>query len=512
MSDERPFLKKNFAGLVDEALEGLRTGRGGRVVLDDATEGSVLRTLVEVFARELAVCYEQLESVYEAGYLDTAQGSALDRVVELLGVKRHQAGWLEGDVLFARATPAPFDIDIPAGTLVAGKRVQGFETLVPATLTLGEREVRVPVRSLVPEGDPVDPDKLSILNRPIPGVETVNNPGMLLPRRDPESDDDLRERARSAIRGGQTATASALERAVLELGIVEVRVSEDPARPGRVEVVLADLDLIDSEVSEVRRRLEEVRPVGVRVDVFQATPVWIRLRATAQLDADLGPQAEAQMRAELNTQINQLFDLFEVNETVRWNKIRNLIAAHPRVAEVELPGDGDAFDWPLRPVDRDSGQPLPDDDDGPQRLLGSVEAPIGVFIGAGERARLHAIELDLQPPQLLVWIDVEASYSGDGDVKSAIETGIRTKIGDIFGPEPLRATVTASWDELASRLRGIEGLNPDSARFVILHGRDGRVVTLADDPAASEEETFAIRELIEVRDIRLTEELAGGDG
>src|SRR5690606_277531 len=115
MSAERPFLKKNFAGIVDDTLASLRSGVGGRVILDDATEGSVLRTLVEAFSRELAVCYEQLEAVYLAGYLDTASGAALERVVELLGVARHQAGWLEGDVVFARQTPAPFDIDIPAG-------------------------------------------------------------------------------------------------------------------------------------------------------------------------------------------------------------------------------------------------------------------------------------------------------------------------------------------------------------------------------------------------------------
>jgi uncharacterized phage protein gp47/JayE len=247
MSDERPFLKKTFAGIVDDALSNLRSGHGGRVVLDDATEGSVLRTLVEAFARELAVCYEQLEAVYEAGYLDTAEGPALERVVELLGVERHQAGWLEGDVVFGRATPAPFDIDIPAGTLVAGKGVQAFETLAQATLALGQTEVRVPVRSLVPEGKAVDPGKLSVLNRPILGIERVTNPGVLLPRREPETDQDLRGRARHAVRGGRTATIAALEQAVRAIGIVDVQVVEDPAQPGRVDVVLADLDINQTE-------------------------------------------------------------------------------------------------------------------------------------------------------------------------------------------------------------------------------------------------------------------------
>jgi uncharacterized phage protein gp47/JayE len=510
MSDERPFLKKTFAGIVDDALTTLRSGHGGRVVLDDATEGSVLRTLVEAFARELAVCYEQLEAVYEAGYLDTAEGPALERVVELLGVERHQAGWLEGDVVFGRATPAPFDIDIPAGTLVAGKGVQAFETLAQATLALGQTEVRVPVRSLVPEGKAVDPGKLSVLNRPIPGIERVTNPGALLPRRDPETDQDLRGRARSAVRGGRTATIAALEQAVRAIGIVDVQVVEDPALPGRVDVVLADLDINQTEEAEARRRVEEVRPAGVWVSVYRATPIWIRVRATLVLDAELSVQAASVLRAELRTELAAYFDSLGINETVRWNKIRNLLAAHPRAAEIALPRTaGGQPDWPLVPVDPATGEPLVEDEDAIQRLLGSVESPVGVFIGADERARLHAVELELQPPALLVWIDVEAVYTGLEADKPVAEAAIRALFADIFPPEPLSAPVPVVWDTLASRLEteldgsGVAGVDRASLRFVILHDRDGRVVTLAEDPAASESDILAVREVVDVRDIRL---------
>jgi uncharacterized phage protein gp47/JayE len=511
MSDERPFLKKSFAGIVEDALANLRSERGGRVVIDDATEGSVLRTLVEAFARELAVCYEQLEDVYEAGYLDTAQGKALERVVELLGVERHQAGWLEGDVVFGRATPAPFDIDIPAGTLVAGKRVQAFETLAQATLALGQTEVRVPVRSLVPEGKAVEPGKLSVLNRPIPGIERVTNPGVLLPRRDPERDEDLRERARSAVRGGRTATIAALEQAVRAIGIVDVQVVEDPAQPGRVDVVLADLEINETEEAEARRRVEEVRPAGVWVSVYRATPIWIRVRATLVLDAELSVQAASVLRAELRTGLVAYFDSLGVNETVRWNKIRNLLAAHPRVAEVALPRTSDgAPDWPLVPVDPGTGAPLVEEEDAIQRLLGSAESPVGVFIGADERARLHVVELALQPPALPVWLDVEAVYAGDEDGKRAAEAVIRQVFASVFPPEPLSAPVTVSWDVLASRVAAelerlsVIGVDRSSLRFVILHDRDGRVVTLAEDPTASESDLLAVREVVEVREIRLS--------
>jgi uncharacterized phage protein gp47/JayE len=80
-----------------------------------------VRTLTEAFARELAVCYQQLRKVYQHGFLDTAEGVALDNVVALLGMNRQRAGHLEGLVTFRRPQPAAADIPVPSGTLVSGR-------------------------------------------------------------------------------------------------------------------------------------------------------------------------------------------------------------------------------------------------------------------------------------------------------------------------------------------------------------------------------------------------------
>ncbi|MCA9685536.1 MAG: baseplate J/gp47 family protein [Myxococcales bacterium] len=507
MSDEiRPFLKKNFAGIVEDTLASLRSGVGGRVVLDDGTEGSVLRTLVEAFGRELAVCYEQLEAVYMAGYLDTATGPALDRVVELLGISRHQAGWLEGDVVFSRQTPAPYDVDIPGGTLVAGKGVQGFETVVPAVLREGETSVRVPVRSLVAKGDQVEPGKLSLLNRPIPAIEAVTNPAALLPRREPETDDDLRQRARSAIRGGRTATTSAIERAVRALGIVEVVVVEDVDDAGLVKVVIGDVDLTDAELEQARLAIEEVRPVGVRIAAFRAQPVWIVARAVLELDEDLDAQSEAALRSELEGQVAAFFDALGTNETVRWNKLRNLLAAHPAIAEVRAPGQLPGQE-PLSAVDREFGSPEPLDLEGNPRLLGTPAAPIGVFINNEERARLHAVELDLQAPELPVWIDVELDVMDGTPTEKIVETAaaLRAVLEPLLPDNALVNPLTLKWDQLsawvAEKLPPSAPVSLPSMSFSILFSRDGRVATLAGQAPGSEEVSFAIRERLTLRNV-----------
>ena len=147
---ESPYHKKPYTALVKDMLAALKDGEGGHTALTDSTEGSVVRTLVEVFARELAVAYEQLDRVFRFGFLDTAEGSALDNVVALVGIERRQAGHLEGEVTFERSQPATADIAVPAGTLVAGRDVPVFETLEAATLRQGDLRVRVPVRSVEP--------------------------------------------------------------------------------------------------------------------------------------------------------------------------------------------------------------------------------------------------------------------------------------------------------------------------------------------------------------------------
>ncbi len=54
-------------------------------VITDVNVGSVARTLLEAVAKEIASVYAQLNIAYDSGFVETATGSALDRVVALLG-------------------------------------------------------------------------------------------------------------------------------------------------------------------------------------------------------------------------------------------------------------------------------------------------------------------------------------------------------------------------------------------------------------------------------------------
>ena len=59
--------------------------------INDVAVGSVARTIVEAIGRELSVAYAQLNLAYDSGFLETATGNSLDRVVALLGYRRYVA-------------------------------------------------------------------------------------------------------------------------------------------------------------------------------------------------------------------------------------------------------------------------------------------------------------------------------------------------------------------------------------------------------------------------------------
>jgi len=75
--------------------------------LSDINVGSVLRTLVESVSREIEFVYEEMENVYDSGFIDTAKGDALDLVVSILGIKRKEPTRASGPVIFLRDTPPP---------------------------------------------------------------------------------------------------------------------------------------------------------------------------------------------------------------------------------------------------------------------------------------------------------------------------------------------------------------------------------------------------------------------
>lgn len=72
--------------------------------ISDVHPGSVVRTIVEAFSREIENFYLQMGQAYLSGFLDTATGEALDLVVSIIGVERKPPQPSSGYVIFGRNT------------------------------------------------------------------------------------------------------------------------------------------------------------------------------------------------------------------------------------------------------------------------------------------------------------------------------------------------------------------------------------------------------------------------
>ncbi|WP_380168392.1 baseplate J/gp47 family protein [Jannaschia sp. R86511] len=251
-----------------------RAPGGPPPVLTDRTPGSVTRTLAESFARELAVLSLQLDAVYDGAFVDTATGRDLDGLAALVGVDRRGATQAAGQVVVSRTTPAPADITVLAGTLVSTDAqapvAATVETTETVTLRRGTVSVQAPVRALTAGPSGVAAARtLTVLHRPIFGVDDVINPEPMAFRGGAETDVALRARIQRSLDVAGRSTVGAIVgalTAVEGIGEADVHVEENHlAFPGVVRVtVAAPIDAATAALAHAA--LGEARPAGVRID------------------------------------------------------------------------------------------------------------------------------------------------------------------------------------------------------------------------------------------------------
>jgi uncharacterized phage protein gp47/JayE len=248
-----------------------KAGYKRQPALTDRNPGSILRTLSESFAREYAVVSKQLEKIYQAAFLETAENRDLDQVAALVGITRRDQKYAAGDVVFARSTPAPADIVIPLGSLLSTADVPPVtaETLEQAILRAGTLSVSVRVRSTTEgiEGK-AKAGSLTVIHRPVLGIETAANPQSLDFRGGKEEDAVLRRRAARALETSGRASTRSLVGALMTLeGVREedIGIKEDHLNhPGVVRITIA-ADLTPQKAARAVELINEYKPAGIRI-------------------------------------------------------------------------------------------------------------------------------------------------------------------------------------------------------------------------------------------------------
>lgn len=255
----------------------------------DINVGSVVRTINEAVARETAFVYQQINQVYFSAFIDTATGKSLDLVVSILGVVRKSSEFAEGLVTFFR-DPAAGDgnISIPEGTLLrTNKGEAAFTTAQLRTLQRGQVRIDVPVRATEGSKGPdgiVAAGLINTLVQPITGIARVTNFDETILGEADETDEELRARAKAAVRSLGKATLAAIERVIAEERAILVDIY-DPNIAGRQSdagTVTALVEVTPGRFESVRAAVEDTRAAGVRVFVL-AQQIFLKPRVKVSL-------------------------------------------------------------------------------------------------------------------------------------------------------------------------------------------------------------------------------------
>ncbi len=442
------------------------TGRSAP--LTDRFVGSVTRTLAEAFALEVALLQQAIKAAYDTGFVDTATGGALEQVVAILGLTRRSAQYATGEVTFTRAAGVVGDIEIGAGTRLrtATDPPRLFETTAARTLREGQLSVAVPIRATVAGQNGIaQPGEITVMVRPIAGIASVTNPEGTAQGRAPETDEELRARAKQAIEQAGRATPAAIRSALLGvLGVRSVDLREDLLHePGQVQLTV---DCTETAVGEVLAALEANRAAGVRfvhnliqpdeaggaaVVTLTAIPAEVRLWVSLS-DPGAPQETVARILTAAREVISTYLDGLKVAEALAYNKLVSLAMGVEGVADVA--------ELRIRRLDTTPPQEL--------------SAGQSLAANAGQKITVAASALSVEVAGAPVFLDVTAQYStvaaGAGDLTGATRALLLTCLDGIAGTIGL----TEIWQVLVSA-----GHTPARVEITAEYSATGASVTRA---------------------------------
>ncbi|MFC6592426.1 baseplate J/gp47 family protein [Deinococcus lacus] len=267
--------------------------------------GDPLRTLLEIAGEGVADIERLVWALGEGGYLETAQGSYLDELVEShYLLSRQGSTFARGQVRFYAA--AQGGMTLPAGMIVGTAYGLKYVTTAEAAVEAGG-SADVPIHAESPgTAYNVPAGTITQIHTPLPGLSVANLPGWLLEAgADEESDASLRRRAslRWASLGGG-ATRAAYEYWALTASPAVDRVAvldQHPRGQGTADVVIWGTGGIGADVvREVNDSIQQRRPVTADIAVYAATERVVPV--SIELYAPLGDRAsiEAQVMAGLS--------------------------------------------------------------------------------------------------------------------------------------------------------------------------------------------------------------------
>jgi hypothetical protein len=314
--------------------------RDSRSPLSDINIGSVTRTLSEAIGREIATVYQQINEAYLSGFVDTAKGQSLERVVAILGVKRKTKESAIGLVTFFR-DPAISEgnITVPENTLLSTDKGEAtFVTAELRTLQRGQVRIDVPIRATPESGGAAGIVKAGAITKvaqPIAGINRVTNFEPTVLGNEDESDEQLRARAKAVLRGLGKATLAALANVIFQnrAKLAEVYDPNSPplkrSAPGTVRL------LVESEPERflsLRAAVEQTRAAGVHATLL-ARYIYFTPHIRALIKPGVTAAGKDKIKEQIIEALQQYIDNLSAGEPAKGEDLLKAITSVKEVSQ-----------------------------------------------------------------------------------------------------------------------------------------------------------------------------------
>jgi hypothetical protein len=278
-----------------------------RSPLTDINVGSVTRTLSEAIGREIATVYQQINLAYLSGFIDTAQGKSLDFVVAILGIVRKTKDFATGLVTFFRDQAVDGNITIPQeASLATTKGEVTFHTTEPRTLQRGQARIDVPIRADAAFGGDkgiVKAGEITSLALRIAGIARITNFEPTSLAAQDETDDQLRLRAKAALRALGKATLAALQKVIFDNHATLDEVSDPNTLNGKASSPGTVTLLVKTETGRfpsLQAAVNETRAAGV-LTTLVARFVFFEPHITAKITPNLTGPGKDKIKSDIIT-------------------------------------------------------------------------------------------------------------------------------------------------------------------------------------------------------------------
>jgi hypothetical protein len=312
-----------------------------RSPLSDINVGSVTRTISEAIGREIATVYQQVNLAYLSGFIDTAEGKALDLVVSILGVARKTKEFAVGLLTFFR-DPAAGDGNITLPEGVVSSTLKGEATFVTTdlrTLQRGQVRIDVPIRAgdaSRGEAGIVKSGAITRLSQAITGIARVTNFEATVLGAEGETDEQLRARAKARLRGLGKATLAALVNAIFEgrAKLAEVwDPNGPPAKQSKPGVVTLLVEAEPERFPSLAAAVHETRAAGVQATLV-ARYVFFKPRISAKITPGLPGPGKEKLKTQIIDALQQYVDTLSAGDPA---KGADLLKAIKSVKDADSP-------------------------------------------------------------------------------------------------------------------------------------------------------------------------------